>query len=423
MHKLILLILIISTLCSCSATKHQKLKKQTQSSLSDKFFENQFLGFFVFDPNKNDTIINFNSSKYFTPASNTKIATLYTSINTLPEKIPALKYIISNDTLFIEGTGDPTLLHSYFKDSTAINFLKGYEHIALYLNNFDDEKYGPGWAWEDYGTYFQPERNSFPIYGNVVTIFNSDSLHVIPDYFTDNVTLVDFNKTREEKNNTFYLNPIEKDTIETPFILDSTLTKTLLEHVLQKKIAITNFMPNGQLNTLFSIPSDTLYKRMMKVSDNFLAEQLLILSSSMLSDTLSISRAQKNILSNQLADLKQPPRWVDGSGLSRYNLFSPESLVHILTKLYHEQPEERLFNIFPVGGISGTLKNWFEGSNKPYIYAKTGSLGNNYCLSGYLLTKSGKTLIFSFMNNHYKESTSELKKRMQIIFENIRDTY
>tara|TARA_R110002051_G_scaffold201653_2_gene268431 strand:- start:317 stop:1588 length:1272 start_codon:yes stop_codon:yes gene_type:complete len=423
MRKIIFLILIINILYGCSSVKYQKLRKQTQLGLSDEFFENQFLGFFVFDPDKNDTIINFNGSKYFTPASNTKIATLYTSINTLPEKIPALKYIISNDTIFIEGTGDPTLLHSYFKDSTAINFLKDYEHITLYLNNFEDEKYGSGWAWEDYGAYFQPERNSFPIYGNVVTIFNTDSLHITPNYFKEQTTLIDFNKPREEKSNTFYINPTEKDTLETPFIIDSTITKIVLENVLHKKIAITNFMPDGHRNTLFSIPSDTLYKRMMKVSDNFLAEQLLILSSSMLSDTLSISKAQKNILSNQLADLKQPPRWVDGSGLSRYNLFTPESLVHILAKLYREQPKERLFNIFPIGGVSGTLKNWFEGTNKPYIYAKTGSLGNNYCLSGYLLTKSGKTLIFSFMNNHYKESTSELKKRMQIILENIRDTY
>ena len=149
----------------------------------------------------------------------------------------------------------------------------------------------------------------------------------------------------------------------------------------------------------------------------------MILSSGVLTDTLNIANAQKYILSHQLADLKQMPRWVDGSGLSRYNLFTPESFVHILTKMYKEQPRERLFNLFPVGGVSGTLTNWFEGSNKPYIYAKSGSLGNNYSLSGYLLTKSGKTLVFSFMNNHYKESTAEIKKRMRVIFENIRDNY
>ena len=33
------------------------------------------------------------------------------------------------------------------------------------------------------------------------------------------------------------------------------------------------------------------------------------------------------MLENQLKDIKQQPRWVDGSGLSRYNLFSPMSFV------------------------------------------------------------------------------------------------
>jgi D-alanyl-D-alanine carboxypeptidase/D-alanyl-D-alanine-endopeptidase (penicillin-binding protein 4) len=162
---------------------------------------------------------------------------------------------------------------------------------------------------------------------------------------------------------------------------------------------------------------------MMEVSDNFIAEQLLILGSSTLSDTLNSHNAREHVLDNYLSDLRQPPRWVDGSGLSRYNLFTPESMVHVLHTMYNEIPRERLFLFFPTGGKSGTIENWYPGSPDPYIYAKTGSLGNNHCLSGYLLTKSGKTLIFSFMNNHFVESSSEIKKRMQSIFENIRDNY
>ena len=423
MQKTFITLLAISLLTSCSVTKNRKIIKETTIVLNDTLFENQFLGFFVFDPIKNDTIISYNSSKYFTPASNTKIITLYTAMNILPEKIPSLNYVISNDSIYIQGTGDPTLLHSFFQDSTAINFLKNYNNIFLYLKNFKDNKYGPGWAWEDYDSYFQPERNGLPLYGNVLTMSETDSLNVTPKIFKNDVTETSYAKSREEFSNTFYYTSVKKDTIEVPFIIDSTLTKKIIEDVLQKKINITNSFPEGPKETIYSIPSDTVYKQMMKVSDNFLADQLIILSSGVLTDTLNIANAQKYILSHQLADLKQMPRWVDGSGLSRYNLFTPESFVHILTKMYREQPRERLFNLFPVGGVSGTLTNWFEGSNKPYIYAKSGSLGNNYSLSGYLLTKSGKTLIFSFMNNHYKESTADIKKKMQIIFENIRDNY
>ena len=162
---------------------------------------------------------------------------------------------------------------------------------------------------------------------------------------------------------------------------------------------------------------------MMLVSDNFLAEQILMLVSSTLSDTLSSEKVREYILKNQLSDLKQKPRWVDGSGLSRYNLFTPTSFVQVLTKLYNEIPHERLFNLFPVGGESGTLKKYYQGKTKPYIYAKSGTVGNNYNLSGYLLTNSGKTLIFSFMNNHFKKPIPEIKKHMQSVFEYLRDNY
>ena len=169
--------------------------------------------------------------------------------------------------------------------------------------------------------------------------------------------------------------------------------------------------------------SDTVLRRMMHESDNFLAEQLLLLGSSTLSDTLSSAMARKNILENQLRDLKQRPRWVDGSGLSRYNLFTPESMVSVLSKMYTDIPRQRLFSYFPTGGETGTLEDWYAGNHNPYVYAKSGSLSNVYCLSGYLLTKSGKTLIFSFMNNHFQHPTSEVKKEMERIFEEIRDTY
>ncbi len=418
MRKSILIFLAACFLIACSSTKYGQLKKQSSQLLKNAIFENQFLGVLVYHPEKKDTIINYNSRKYFTPASNTKIVTLYTSLLTLPDRIPALKYIDINDTLYIQGTGDPTLLHPYFKDSTTLQFLKKYKNIALFLNNFESERFGPGWAWEDYEFYYQPERNSFPIYGNVATIFKSDSLHVIPNYFANKVTAIDYIKMREDYSNTFYFNPQRKDTLETPFIIDSLLTKALLEEVLHKKIRITNSFPAGEKSTLYSVASDSVYKRMMKVSDNFLAEQLLVLSSSTLSESLSIEKVQENMLKNQLSDLSQPPRWVDGSGLSRYNLFSPASFVYILDKMYAEQPRERLLNFFPIQKSPNS-----EASEKPYIYAKSGSFGNNYNLSGYLLTKSGKVLIFSFMNNHYKVPTSELKKRMFAIFENLKDNY
>lgn len=47
---------------------------------------------------------------------------------------------------------------------------------------------------------------------------------------------------------------------------------------------------------------------MMHISDNFLAEQLLIMASSNLSDTLNTNKAIKYILKTDLGDLEQQPR-------------------------------------------------------------------------------------------------------------------
>jgi D-alanyl-D-alanine carboxypeptidase/D-alanyl-D-alanine-endopeptidase (penicillin-binding protein 4) len=421
--KKIVVLLLLSLLFVRCATVRRSLVKKIDTQIKSEQYDNQFTGFLVIDPESKDTIYNSNSIKYFTPASNTKIFTLFASLNLLPDSIPTLKYAIENDTLYVQGTGDPSVLHPYFKDSIALHFMEKYENIALFPNNFKDEKFGPGWSWDDYQWYYSPERSGFPLYGNILTINNADSLIVQPNYFKDSIVYIDYPVSRELQKNIFYFDLSKKDTVEIPFKVDFRLTKNLLEKSLKKKIHITHKIPDGEQQVLYGMPSDSLYKRMMEVSDNFLAEQLLILGSSTLSDTLNSQKAREYVLDNYLSDLRQPPRWVDGSGLSRYNLFTPESMVHVLHRMYNEIPRERLFLFFPTGGISGTIEDWYPGSPDPYIYAKTGSLGNNHCLSGYLLTKSGKTLIFSFMNNHFVESSSEIKKRMQNIFENIRDNY
>lgn len=421
MKRVILYFLFVSLIVGCSGAK-RSIQKSTQKVFKSTFYDNQFTGFLVINPQNKDTLLNFNGKKYFTPASNTKIFTLFTALQHLPDSLPALKYIKQNDTLYVQGTGDPTLLHSYFEYNQTIDFLKTYETIALYLNNSEDEKFGPGWAWEDYQYYFQPEKGPFPLYGNVTSLYNTDSTNVTPYYFKDSVIAINYNRNREMEQNHFYFSQSRKDTVEIPFRTDSTLSRILLEKVLQKNVTITQKMPSGEKNILYSVPSDSVFKRMMHESDNFLAEQLLLLVSSTLSDTLNSSKVREYVLENELVDLKQSPRWVDGSGLSRYNLFTPESMVHVLSKMYRDISRERLFDFFPAGG-QGTLKDWYPGNPEPYLYAKTGSVGNNHNISGYLITKSGKTLIFSFMNNHFMRSSEEIKKQMEQIFEEIRDTY
>jgi D-alanyl-D-alanine carboxypeptidase/D-alanyl-D-alanine-endopeptidase (penicillin-binding protein 4) len=173
---------------------------------------------------------------------------------------------------------------------------------------------------------------------------------------------------------------------------------------------------------LKSVPIDSLLRVMMHDSDNFIAEQLLLQCASVISDTLRPEIAIAYVKKNFLSDLPDPPQWVDGSGLSRYNLFTPRSIVKLWEKIYLEVPRQRLFPLLATGGKSGTIKNAYK-SEKPYVYGKTGTLSNNHTLSGYILTRNGRLLIFSMMNNNYLVPTSEVRKRMEKILSTIHDRY
>lgn len=399
------------------------LKKSLNSQLTKKDLENSFHGLLVIDAESKKEIYDQNSDKYFTPASNTKIVTFYTAIKMLPKNVPSLKYAVVDDTLFVEGTGDPSWLHPHLKDSTAIKWLQRQNTIALYTNNTDELRYGPGWAWEDYDTYFSPEKTPIPLYGNVVTLSNVDSLRVSPPYFRDSVEIIEHPFKRDEYANHFYISPIEEDTLEVPFMTSDSLTKYFLEQTLDKKIMIADHFPKVQKNTLYGMPTDSILKQMLFKSDNFLAEQLLMMASSTISDTLGTKRAITYMLENDLKDLEQMPRWVDGSGLSRYNLFTPRSFVQILQKLYNEVPQERLFGIFPMWGPNSTVKKWEDPTTAPFLFAKSGSVGNNYNLSGYVKTKSGKVLIFSFMNNHFRVPSAEVRETMYTTLKQLYEHY
>lgn len=407
---------------SCAGTK-KTLGRSIASQLATPFYEHQFTGLLIVDAHTKDTLFNKNAQRYFTPASNTKIFTLYAALKTLTNTISTARYATQNDTLFFQGTGDPSLLHPVLQDSTLLHFLKKQKNIAFYANNLQDTRFGPGWAWEDYDARFAPERSSLPLYGNVVSISRGFPDHIIPDYFKDSLFFTSKSVNRAPYHNRFYVAADRKDTLEVPFKTDGETVITLLRRALDLPVTLVEQMPDKEKSSLYGMAADSLYSLMMQESDNFIAEQLLLLTSDAVSDTLSSKIAIDYALDSLLADLRQPPRWVDGSGLSRYNLFTPESLVAVLQRLYAEVPQERLFRIFPSGGVSGTLEEWYGGSTAPYLYAKSGSLGNIYCLSGYLRTKSGKTLVFSFMNNHYRKPTAEVKQRMQTLFEEIRDTY
>ena len=156
---------------------------------------------------------------------------------------------------------------------------------------------------------------------------------------------------------------------------------------------------------------------MMHRSDNFYADQCLEMVSQLRFQKMDETALINNLLSNDLSGFPQKPRWVDGSGLSRYNLFSPDDMVYILNKIKSEQPWERIKTIFPTVG-TGTLTR-FESKNGKFIYAKTGSMGGVMNLSGYIYTVKKKWLIFSIMINNTQTPFSIIRKQMNGFLERV----
>lgn len=395
------------------------IKKFTKNELGKaEAFKQSITGFSLYDISEKKTLAAKNEDKFFTPASNTKLFSLYAGLKMLGDSVPALKYFVKNDSLIFWGTGDPSFLHPDLKSTKAFDFLKNRkEKLFFSANNNQQPALGDGWTWDDYNEYYQTEINSFPVYGNIVRFSLVDNqlkaspLKIVNFGAKNNNGLV----IRDKSSNHFSLpnGPLKKNfEQDVPFITSIQNTISLLADTLKKPISEINTSLPKTYKSIYSIHVDSLYKRMMYVSDNMLAEQLMLLASK--SDTLSSQKSINNFMKMNLTDLPDKPRWVDGSGLSRYNLFSPRSIIKLLEKMYTEFPAERLYKILPASGQNGTLKNMFKGS-EPFIYAKSGSLSNNYNLSGYLIGKSGKTYAFSFMNNHYMNATSEIKKEVERI--------
>ncbi len=415
-------LLLFALLSGCSSQK--KVQRFFDNQLGPEGSAGEFTGLLMVDAESGDTLVSLNAGRYFTPASTTKVFTLYSALKTLPARLPALKYQVRGDTLHVLGTGDPSAFHPVLGDRTAVDFIDSYRHVVLYPATLEDPPWGPGWAWDDYDRYYMVERSALPVYGNVLRVIREGGdARVTPHMFRDSLLSEIRDVRRAPEANRFYDSPPFRDTLEIPLKLSPGLTLALWEEASGRTLIRGKNLPTGPWQVLPGMASDSLYREMMAVSDNFLAEQLMLLVSGTLADSLSFSRARDYILGTYLKDMPSPPRWVDGSGLSRYNLASPESLVYVLRELYREIPEERLFALMARGGEKGTLQDLYRNPDGPFLFGKTGTLSNNHNLCGYLRTKSGRTVVFSFMNNHYLKPTRLIQARMQRLLLWVRDNY
>lgn len=437
------LMMLVLLLSACGVQKPIVKPYQNIQDLFDQstVLNKHHVGFVLKEAGQATPMVEKNANLYFTPASNTKLFTFYTALNMLGDSVPSIQYIIRKDSLIIWPMADATFLHPDFKTQKSFDFIKNKgKNVFLVTGRYQGEKYGSGWSWGDYNDYYQVEKSDMPLYGNVLNVhvdtagklnYNPD----LPSMFVGEFTTS--NQAKAIKRSIFSNDFVVPETYSANFSqsVPLVLSKNFLETILTDTLLATGaiYKPVTTLpwrkvpasaNVAYSVSTDTLYKHMLQPSDNFMAEQILLNCAAANKMTMSTDSVIAFSKKNYLSDLPDKPIWIDGSGLSRYNLFTPRDMVALLEKISAKvNNDRRLFELLPAGGKSGTLRNMFKGATEPYIYAKSGSLANNYCLSGYLIGRSGKKYLFSFMNNNFTSSTASVRDEVARVLTFIHNNY
>jgi D-alanyl-D-alanine carboxypeptidase/D-alanyl-D-alanine-endopeptidase (penicillin-binding protein 4) len=408
-------------LSACSVRQAQKIL------LSSEGVKGAHIGIAIYNDTKGQWLSKYQSDHYFTPASNTKILATYLGLQFLGDSLPGWKMAENTDTLFLMPLGDPSFMHPEFKYQPVVDIIKNTNKQVVIVGNNQDqfEIFGSGWSWADFAEDYQPERSRMPIYGNVVHFYQSNKkLEAIkPFYFFKDI--VDLGKAEEKKwsrnrtgNRFFTTNENNKSKyFQVPFSQEDTpMVKAieLLNDTLGKKISFqkNSTYASNNFKTIKTVPTDSLLKIMMLRSDNFYADQIVLMASEQLfgrmDDAALIDSAKKLFF----ADLPQSMRWADGSGLSRYNLNTPENYIAILQQMHAKFGEARVKNIFEKGG-EGTIAAYYK--NFPgTMYAKTGTLGGQVALSGFIYTPKQQKLYFSVLvANHMSPSSTQVRRAVE----------
>jgi len=429
-------------LTSCSIQK-QISKSATALVLKDSSLTTAHVGISIFEPATNKYWYNYQGTHYFVPASNTKIPTCYAAMKYLGDSLVGI-FKIENDTaiLFLPSA-DPSILHPDFKNQTVVTYLQN-SGKKLYTSDiiWKSEALGSGWSWNDYNESYMAERSPMPVYGNLVKWIqektNNDPaiIYSVPEVSWkvdfDTARTNKFSVTRNIAENTYKITEGREKfkAQDVPFVTNGIKTAMqLLSDTIHKAINFSSlqmlqklfFNKTSEVNKIHSQPTDSLLKPMMHRSDNFFAEQTLLMVSNERLGLMNDERIIDTLLKTDLKDLPQKPRWADGSGLSRYNLFTPQDFVAIFSKMKNEFGMARIKNILPTGN-EGTLEGRFVADSN-YIFAKTGTLSGVVALSGFLYTRKNKLLIFSILVNNHNSSATQIRRAMEKFIEGIRNKF
>ncbi len=418
-----------------------------QRPLADKLFyeETGTLGeaqisYLFKDLETGEIIEEYQSEKFFTPASNMKLFTLHSVLKVYPDSLPAGCFYDNNDSLVYIPTGDPTFLNEKLSSVPVMSRLKNnsLSEVFVSIPPFDSKVYGPGWAWDDDGKLYQCGRFPLAIYGGKITIDKKVDRDVnAPGEFFDerfifepNSDIGSLEEIKLEKkpfsNEISLSRKINKNDdfeLEFSFFPTAELLLDLLADTLDKSVTRSYYLAENQSLECYQQASGEVIKKMMHESDNFIAEQLMLMIGYASGKIYSVDKGIDFSSENFFRDFDlSETTWVDGSGLSRYNKTNTRTLVNLLELLIDENDLDQIRSFLPQGGKEGTLSDYYW-DQEPYVWAKTGSMKGVYCLSGLLRSAEEKDIVFSVMVNNYKGSTNQVIGKIEKLLKHLRDEH
>lgn len=399
----------------------EALAHKVDSLLAQPQFRGAQWGVLVVNPATGDTLISRNAGKLFMPASNMKIITSAVALTQLgagyryrtvfATRGPKTDSIVDGDLVVI-GRGDPTM-----SDAMRGNVLTAMDSIADSLakhgirrvtgsllaggNAFPDTTLGFGWEWDDLGSDY-----AAPV----------DEL-----FFNEGTSLL---RTRPNGSiDTVYKGPLKDPPRAYLNALESALMRRGI--TVEEGVALKSLDTLAAVDTVFTLWSPPLGKilpALLKPSQNQIAE-ILFKTIALERGGLGTADSARRLVAAQLLSWgAERDGFVvhDGSGLSRHDLVSPETIVRVLNAIQRDTAFAAYYEALPIAGVDGTIGNRMKGTPaQNNVHAKTGSLDGVRSLSGYVTTADGQRLIFSILCNNFTTPSSSVTGTADVIAESL----
>jgi D-alanyl-D-alanine carboxypeptidase/D-alanyl-D-alanine-endopeptidase (penicillin-binding protein 4) len=443
-----------------AAADVSQLQRDIETVLAGPALTPSYWGILVRSTKNDDTLYSLNAGKLLMPGSTMKIVTLAAAAERLgwdyvyDTSLVAAGSIdagVLNGDLLVVGSGDPSILDG---EAVASGVFAGWAEtlkangvrtimgrIIGDDNAFDDEALGPGWAWDDL-----PSRDAA---GISALQYNENTVQatITPGAAIGAAALVRFappgsgldldnelttaapgtvpsivarrsaGSPRLELRGSIPLasEPVIRGlSVDNPTLFFVTVFRdTLISHGIEVRGPAVDVddvagAPSAGDGTVLGIhrspPLSTLAVRLMKNSQNLYAETLLKTIGG-LAGTPTFEGG-RTVAGTALLPWGVSPTGVvqvDGSGLSRYNYITAETLVTVLThvdrdNLLHDPFESAL----PIAGRDGTLAARMKGTAaEGNARAKSGTLANVRSLAGYVTSAGGEPLVFAIVANNF----------------------